>query len=467
MNMAVLLLALGFLLGMDRLPLPGVASVAPAAPFLALYIFAFGGMQIRRNWRELTSTTVGRAVHIFLAFVLVHSVVMLVVDLIAGQPDPTQATVDWARQVGAVGAGYVVYVVFSRLLTRVGASTATRWIVTGALPIAALSILQVLYWQFDWAWADVLPNAVRSALDLPRIVNRVTGLAVEPLSYAGWVATFVLPLTALALYSAKLWGRDWWIYLAGTVLFATGLIFTLSGTTFLLLIPALCGSVVLLTIFRVSVKWAMLSALLMILGVVLTTLFLPDVYAIQVLQEHSSATGGNWWDLLRFVKHLDSSPIGTISTKAGSTLDPLLHTFDSRVWLGYGLGGSARHAGEFLSDTTVAGMQSVAGGGFFTLKTLFGRVWAETGIVGAVLALWVLGTAFWKAGRMGQQFKGRNTGPDADHYLLTAARIGLLVTVGASLGTIGSYALPYLWLWLAVVESYELKTKAGRRGQHD
>lgn len=82
------------------------------------------------------------------------------------------------------------------------------------------------------------------------------------------------------------------------------------------------------------------------------------------------------------------------------------------------------------------------------LRTLLGRIFAETGLVGVVLFASIIPMA----GRELRRAYLRQT-DEVGKALLMSARLALVaLLLGHTIGH-GSLALPYLWFWLAVIDS--------------
>ena len=134
------------------------------------------------------------------------------------------------------------------------------------------------------------------------------------------------------------------------------------------------------------------------------------------------------------------------------TLGPFARAFSSLNLLGYGLGGTATHLAAMVPAAGQRDIVAASWAGMPTLTTSVGRVFAETGLVGFVLfvAMWVV--AFEELRRL----RRTPTGDATASAMLGAATLAL---VGLAVGhtvKFGSFALPYMWFWLAYVDSRAL-----------
>jgi hypothetical protein len=139
----------------------------------------------------------------------------------------------------------------------------------------------------------------------------------------------------------------------------------------------------------------------------------------------------------------------SVSVVLFGTLGPFERAFSSLNLLGYGLGGTATHLAAMVPATGQAVITAASWARMPTLTTSLGRVFAETGIVGLLLfaGMWLV--AFRAIGRL----RRATTDDRAATVMLGAASLAL---VGLAIGhamKFGSFALPYLWFWLAYVDS--------------
>ncbi|GEM_PF-2609444 len=437
---APLMFLVGLSLSLDRLALPFsfIRSVAPATPVLAVAMFPF--VLRKSRWTPISAT-----VAVFFAYAIVHSIVFLGVDLVT-MGDSLERTGEWLRQIGALSVGMTTFLVLRTVFVRVKGSDIWKWVLIGAVPALAMAMVQVVTWETQNSTGGNINLFVRTTLlKLYYMPNRVSGISVEPASYAGYAAIVVFPLAAMATFIV---GR--WFY-AGLFLALTGvsLIFTAGGIG-ALNIGLICIGLLSLTPGHWR-KSALVMAVVFGVSAAAVLYYRPNNYLRGVLDEHNylrektaAPDGGAAAGGVDFV----STGSGTVATKVGSTLDPVLHLASSRTSIGYGLGATGFHADEVLYPETAEKFEANYAGRI-ALYSLVGRLLVETGLMGAVLFASMGAVAFWRAGAL------TRSRPHSEAVPLFAARVALFVFAGSAVVSLASFALPYIWFWLAVVDSRE------------
>jgi len=144
----------------------------------------------------------------------------------------------------------------------------------------------------------------------------------------------------------------------------------------------------------------------------------------------------------------------SITNRFYSTFGPFINSLSSYTLIGYGLGGTATHFPEIIPANAQEDIAAVSWEAMPNLRSLIGRILAEAGLIGLllfaaiiILSLKELQHAHWAStDRLTRVF-------------LKSARFALLsFLVGITLGH-GSFALPYLWFWLAFVDSRYMLTR--------
>ncbi len=129
-----------------------------------------------------------------------------------------------------------------------------------------------------------------------------------------------------------------------------------------------------------------------------------------------------------------------------STFGPFLQSFSSLTTVGYGLGGTVSHFKEMIPQEVQADIIAVKWKDLPNLGTLLGRIFGETGAIGFTFFLAIVIAGFRELGAA-----LRHAG-DRARFLLTA-RIGFLAALLSSAMIFGSFHTPYIWFWLAVIDS--------------
>jgi len=120
--------------------------------------------------------------------------------------------------------------------------------------------------------------------------------------------------------------------------------------------------------------------------------------------------------------------------------------------LGYGLGGTASYFSEIVPESAQEIIASVKWEGMPSLSTLVGRIFAETGLLGFILFLFIIKKTFWELNIL-----LRKKLPLDKHLFLSGARLGFFGTLMGIIFGFGSFHTPHLWLWIAVIDAQYLK----------
>jgi len=185
-------------------------------------------------------------------------------------------------------------------------------------------------------------------------------------------------------------------------------------------------------------SFAMLTIVILLLTLGILALF-PDSYLVHSARKLVS---GQWG--LSIVNHLYGS------------IGPLLKVHSSYTLLGYGLGGTSTHFHEIVPEVAWQNIEAISWEGMPSLGSLFARILAESGLFGLLLFALVIGVSFRESRYdMSTSLNGPNIS------LVGISRLALVaVLVRQAMGQ-GSYALPYLWFWLSLIDSrYVLARKA-------
>jgi len=406
-----------FSLSFESIPLPIQAQIIPLTSLLAVFFLPFTMDRIRM-------TPLFKMVALFSVFVLLHSVVALFIDVVASGAGEVRVFA-WFRQVVALVMGLSVFFVLRRTLTSVSDRFIIYVIIAGALPALTLALLNVLWGLAGSAWAGVIVRDIRSTL-IPlgyTSPSRASGLSLEPSHFAFYLVTIVIPICFVKLMMSRRLFQC--IILFGLVL--TALVWTLSTTGFVTLF---CFSLLGLLLgperrlFGISTS----IVLLVVLG---AFILVPNNYLVYAVKKLVS---GQWG--LSIINHVYGS------------IGPLLKGGSSYVLLGYGLGGIATHFKEIVPEVAWQSIQAVSWEGLPSLGSLFARILAESGLIGLLLFASVIIVSFRES-----KCKASRSINSPNRSLIRIGRLALIaLLIGQTIGK-GSFALPYLWLWLAIIDS--------------
>jgi len=408
-------------LSVESTPLPIRAQIAPLTSLLALLFLPFILTRIQK-------TPLMQAVIIFVIFAVCHSLIALFIDVvILGQE--IVRIYSWARQIAALLGGVAVFFVLRVALTHISHRVFLKGVLMGAIPAIVLSLVNILWGLTGNEVARTIVTSVRPLLGHTS-PSRVSGFSLEPASFAFYLAVIVFPIIIAMMRCSKRRA------LLVMFLLVSGLTFTwtFSATGFAILLSML--------IFGASFgpKRRLFIGLLIGALTALSVIFFssPDIYIVRQL--HGL---------------LSRNPSLSVTTRLYSTLGPISSVLDSYTLLGYGLGGTATHLSKIMPAIAQADIALVTWQDMPNLKTLTGRLLAETGILGISLAGFALGIAFWELHLL---LKTHYNG--FERVLLESGKLAFVGLIVGHTIAHGSFALPYLWFWLAIIDSrYILRVK--------
>lgn len=427
---AIISFLLLFSLSLESIPLPIQAQIVPLTSTLALLFLPFVLIRVK-------VTPLSKMVFFFACWVLLQSVIALSIDVFALGAREVRVLA-WARQVVALIAGLSVFFVLRRTLKNVSNKFIMYAVIAGALPALLLALLNMLWGLTGSAWAGDIVSSFRLTLIPLGYTSpaRASGFSLEPSHFAFYLAVIVLPTCCAAFAAEPGLSKYKWAILLGLALMAFA--WTFSTTGVIVLLTFVFAGLFLgprrgLFFFLVVVILLLASAFL--------TLF-PNNYAIRQI---SSLTPGQW----------SLSIIGRFY----STFGPFKNMLSSYTVIGYGLGGTVTHFTEILPPEAQQAIAAVSWEEIPNLRSLTGRLLAETGLVGlSLFALTIIVSL--------QQLKKIFTFDGNDRLttlLLGNARLALIAfLVGSTIGH-GSFALPYFWVWLALIDSRYVIHKEKKR----
>lgn len=422
-------------LGFETVPLPLRAQIVPLASCIAALALPLVVVTARRpRW-----TPVAKTVAAFVLFAAVHSLVALAVDFSAHGVSHVRL-VAWLRQLGALGAGAAAFMVLREAMRRLSDRAVVVAVSLGGLPGVLLGVLTVLWGGLGVAPAGWVVRTARAAMLPPGLwvpsyfsdPRRAAGFCFEPSHFAILLATTLIPATLV------------WLVIDRDAPAAPVVVLALEGAAFAWTFSGV-GVAVVAGMFAALVarghlrRSALAAAAAAAVAVVLSVLLVPDNYiAYQGHKVISSLEAGD----------LQSLPV-SVTIPLFATLGPFARAFSSLNLLGYGLGGASTHIAEIMPRIAVHDIEAGSWSGMPDLATAVGRVFAETGLVGLVLfvGLWVVA---FRALRRSRSLRPIRPPSPAAGLAAGTALVGLAIAYTIK---IGSFALPFLWFWLAYVDA--------------
>ncbi|MGB9902667.1 hypothetical protein [Methanothrix sp.] len=404
-------------LAIEHTPLPFKAQILPLTSIFALLFLPL----IVRNFKL---TPLFKITILFVSFVLVHSLFALLIDISVFNGGEIRILA-WARQIIALTMGIAVFMILRTTLVRVSERFVIHSIILGATTAIFLAMLNILWDLSGNLIAGDIVIAIRSALGYSFISPaRVSGLSQEPAHFAMYLSVIVFPSIFTAILTSK--NRAFWfIFLCACFM---SLIWTFSITGFVTFTGMLfCG---VLFGQRKDIFAFLISALL------------PVAVGIFVLFENNYAAS-------QIGSLLSSNWSLSITTRFYSAFGPFMRSFSSYTLLGYGLGGTSMHLADVVPDFARLDIASIHWKDMPTLGSLAGRLLAETGLIGLVLFGAIIILCFREIGLISQYSNERS-----EIVILKNIRLGIIAyLIGAGLFGPGSFALPYLWVWLSFVDA--------------
>lgn len=420
----VVLMGLSF----DSVPLPIEASVAPLASIVAAAALPV----IMRSSPVLPVTPLLQVVGLFVGYLTVHSGVALFVD-VAVRGEPAVRFVAWLRQILALGAGIAVYLVLRRALVEFSDRWVARLLVLGAVPAVALALVNVVWGVTGSGLARAIVVGVRSVIMSASSYTsayRASGFSFEPSHFAFYLAVIVVPVL-IALVRMTPRGLPRYGPVLGAVLLAFVWTFSATGLAILL---AVLGAALALARRRLILTAALGAAAGTLIAAVV---LVPENYVGMQLSALWAALAG-------------SGALTASALDIGyGIVGPIMRLPESLTSVGYGLGGTATHFAQIVPEHAQQVIMEIRAEGRPALGPLVGRLVAEAGLIGLAMFLAV----FVVAGVQLRRLRTASGVVGARRAMLDAAAIGLFgVLVGHGIKH-GSFAVPFLWFWLAFVDS--------------
>lgn len=370
------------------------------------------------------------AVGVFAGYAVLHSLIWVLLDEYAASDMSQMRLEATVRQLLALFGGLSVFLVLRTLFVRLPDRILTHWMLWWSIPSLLLATLNILWGITGLSGFGDIVVGVRSALVPGGYIDphRATGLSLEPAYFAIYLVIVVLPACLLTLTE---YGRGRrLLYRIWLVLAVISLAWTFSLIGFFL-VGAMAAAIFLMAEFRQKFKLA--AGFVVVVGILASiSLFAPNNYLIAQFEHVRTLMSGEG-------AYNDSS--GDIYY---SNLGPVMALPHSLVILGYGLGGSAIHLDDILPEEGRDLIARIRWEELPQLGTLAGRVLADLGLIGIAL----LGVVFWVVWRKIDRLPQR--------ALHRALWLGLLLAIVVKLG---SFAFPYLWVWLAYWDASEHKLR--------
>lgn len=387
-----------------------------------------GGLMLPLVWlrHKVRLSAITTSVLYLVGYAVVHSGILLVIHYwLEGYGEVRVWS--WLRQLVSLYMGFATFLTFRIGLGLLDARLVVTFIALGVALGQSVGVLNLLWGYAGIHSAGEIVSGVRALLGLRAWSTRLSGLSLEPSYFGMYLAIMGLPV----ILSAQRWtsrkrALTWSLLMMLTLL---EILATQSTTSYLITLTLL-----LLWLFQQPVDRR--SAVIWLMSIVaLGVGALSFTYSYVTSQFNSFITGR--WSV-------------SIVDRIYSTVGPLMALDSPRVLLGAGLGGSPFYFEEIMPEHIRAAVTSVRWEAFRSPNSLVGRIVAELGLIGLVLFLHLIWQAF-RAWMIIRRMRGK---PDGWISLGMVGGIALVATLLAtSLGGLGSFAHPYFWFWIALLDT--------------
>jgi hypothetical protein len=400
----------------ETVPFLTGVQIMPLTSILAFVMLPFIMYPVPRT--PLFNVTV-----LFIVFILLHSAVFLFIDIITG--DSIIRLISWARQFIAVIFGISIFLILRICLLHLSDSDIVKYVIYGAIPPYLLVVVNILWGVAGQQWAGNIVIAVRTFVAPTGTYSpiRATGFALEPSHFATFIAILIVPLIFVLIQQKK--------YTTPTILFIL-FTFVAFGWTF-----SLTGFIILFCVLVFGLFLGPNKRIILGISLIFISLL---ILAYIIFPENM---------IVRHLKMLLAGGVNiSFDDRVYSTLSPFMTSFSSLTTIGYGLGGSVSHFLEIIPPEVQKSLLRVKWEHLPNLATLIGRIMAETGVLGLVLFTLII-----YVGLKNIRILIRNDNTLDNKVFYQSARLGLIGTVASLSFALGSFHLPFLWFWLAYIDS--------------
>jgi O-antigen ligase len=162
---------------------------------------------------------------------------------------------------------------------------------------------------------------------------------------------------------------------------------------------------------------------------------------------------GHFWYAQAQLETLTSDrPSLSVTTRLFSTVGPFM-VLPEKPWvlIGVGLGGTSLHLDDLVPAVVVEDIKEVSWENQPGLKTLWGKILGETGLVGTILF-----GAFTLATLRAALSASRAVSDIGFLSISRAAALALIALIITHAIGFGAYTFPYLWFWAGLADGIGL-----------
>ena len=403
--------------------LPIQATTSPLVGITAFLLVPF-------MLRKIVVTPLLIAVAFFVVYIFFHSIFFLVYDMTQYQIEPLRFS-SWVRQSAALLTGLALYLVFRKVFLSIRYSLLMRSLSIGIVLVLVVSVCTLL-WRLmpESIFQQVVIFFRADFLSLPVLTQpyRLAGLSREPAYFAYYITLIALPLVfAFIEYN----GKFRWSILFVVIFLIGALCLTFSLTGYILLFSML----MLGCILGPSRRNLLRVLLLGICSLALVFFIVPGNYAQKSID-------------LFFTGYFEKSES---SADRLASLSPFYAIFSSPIVLGYGLGSTPFHFYDIVPEPIAEIVTKFQWKEYPSFGSLVARLFTETGIIGLLFFFAIGSIAYYEILRI-QRSPYNDRCPTARFFHLALIGTGIAYTT-----SIGSFAFPYLWFWLGLIDAHYIQ----------
>lgn len=388
-----------FLLFLSVEFLPFLASVAQTTPlcyFLCILLIPF-------SLKKIEFTPILKLLITYILYALLITLFYFAKEIFSNSLDVVSLRlVNFIRQIVALLLGLLLFITIRKVIQQIGIEVFLRYAIYSIIPISGYILI----------------------VDIPEYIlegdssYRIMGYFSEPSHCSEFIVLIVFG--SMYLYTGlekKMLSNKklFFFFIIGLLI----IILSSSGTGLIRLILLIMGIV----IFEDSKKFKIifLSAMtLVFIGIGYFFYASPESYLTHLLVSIS----------------IDKDQSASFVDRYYSFIGPISNIFESKISIGYGLGGDSIYYKEFYPNQFIELIKLVKDGGF-NIVSFWGKILVYTGIAGMII--W--GVIVFKAFSIIKKIK--------PYYKIGA--ILFCIFIYGFVGS-GAFLLVYIWFWLAVVD---------------
>ncbi len=423
----LILILLIFSMQFETIPLPIKAQIIPLTGIFVVLFLAF-------TLDYIYITPLFSMFLLWFVFGLLHSTILLIVDLLLNFNGEPLRFLSWFRQIITFIIGALIFWSFRYFIKFSNEKVLCYAVAILSLPSLILGFINVLWGLFNLSIFGEIVIFLRKIFAPYGFISklRASGFSLEPSTFSGYLVLIVFPFALLVRkYNKRLSN-----FILTFALISFLWTFSLSGFI-LIFFASFLGFI----LFPKRRKIFLLAFIIMII------LFISIIYLF------------SWSQIVRHISFIAFGRTNiSITDRFYSTFGPFLRTFSSFVLIGYGIGGVSFHFRDVLPENIYHEIvrSGIRWKEFANVGTLIGRVYSEMGLIGFILFVSMLYFGIYQGKEILKHVQ------DYNKEFYSISLIMLIASILSLFYLFGSYHSPYLWFWLAILDKkfYEILRNA-------